>query len=123
MVSIVESAILLILTLIPSVLVVIRMCKEGTSKKVRHMIVRRHLSYILLIVLFSLQVLNYQTDFKFNRMIGLDKRKHDPYIDLVFNCFGLFIFLQRVSEPFVFHHVKQDWLWLLRKLTCSTKEG
>jgi hypothetical protein len=114
----VEAApILFLWPVIPSILIMIRLCKRGTSSELRTLVVKRHIIYNILYFFVILNVLDDQykylldfsmfiyrnepnEDIKFEKVMNLQETQ-----DVMFSSLIMLIFVCRVSEPFVYNNL------------------
>jgi hypothetical protein len=111
-------------TLIPSILVIKRLCKKGTSREVRMKVIKRHISFLVIYLICIVQVIEDQTHFieeYYSKENGWDEEiseKARDIVDYLFNATGILLAMIRLIEPFVWSHLVEDIKRLFRFLTC-----
>ena len=106
----------ILFSLLVSVQILWRLCKQGTSKELRKIILRRHFIYIGLYCLLSIFITAYNFLIACGVLNGNDEIAKDianwgRYLTLVASI-GLL--LARLSEPYVYINIKKDVSAFLR---------
>jgi hypothetical protein len=108
---------LFVMSLVYSLAVMFRLCKKGTSYKLRKLVWKRHLIYIQLYLVVSFWVLYGQLVLLRSRFVSygfdlvlifIDSEETSEiayYAKYVFEFFGVSLFFARVSEPFVYNNI------------------
>ena len=88
-----------LVSIISSFLVLLRLCKRGTSKKLRIIVFRRHLIYMMLYIGIFFTLGNNPI----SRIVVEPSWK--PLLKVLFAPTGILLFLSRVTEPFVYQNI------------------
>ena len=96
---------LYVMTLIPAFLVVVRLCKKGTSKQLRKLVVRRHLIFFAIYTFYFTILLSFDPAYGFR---GLFSEETWEKIIFVYGYLGAVLAGIRLFEPHVWGHFKRD---------------
>ena len=132
------TLVLFLFTVVPTLLVIFKLCRKGTSKKLRAKVIRRHLIFFSIYILSILAVFEDQND-TITNLINLylpvcdeedrtcknnnsahTKSLIDPLI-MMWNCLGILLAMIRLSEPYVWNHFKQDIKYLFNRESNTHK--
>ena len=113
----------MVLVVVSSLFVAIRLLKKGTSPNIRRKILVRHYLYFLFfMVIASVYYLSY-VDNK-NPFLDINKNRDRAshkwwvFYFFMYQLAGTFLALIRISEPYVFWHLKRD---IYKRCFCKRK--
>jgi hypothetical protein len=107
----ISAVVFVLIPVIPSILVLNRFRKKGTSTDLRKFLLRRQLFYMISYALYTFIKVKLLIDKKFTLEICTSK----VYLNL-----GYFLlFISRISEPYVWNNLVEDCKKVFRCMVCS----